>query len=927
MDEDIARTTGRGNRLDPETHNPRKRAGQRRDSGAAALGGVNYHSFFENSVVGFYISSPDGVFLEANQAMADILGFESPSELVSFYTDLRTQLYVDPEKRHEFLAELQRCGYVKNMEYRVVRRDGAYIWILTNARAVRDESGRTLYFEGSYQDITERRRVERAHRLNEARLEALNTLLQMKDSSLEEIADFALESAVTLTESEIGYLAFMDREETTLTMHSWSRRAMRKCRIPGQSVHFSVEETGLWGEAVRQRRAVITNDLDAAGVERKGFPEGHVAVRRHMNTPVMDGGRIVLVAGVGNKEEEYEDSDLRQLTLLMQGMWDLVRRKQAEKSLEQKNRELETFVNNIPHMAWLKDEDSNFLLANRAFGDAVGMDPEYLRSNTCAVCFGRDVAEEMKKDDRRVMEEKRPITVEETVTDKDGRELCLETSKSPILDSKGNVTGTVGVGVDITDRKRAEERLRQSEEKFRKSFQANPDPVFLLTADGLYSDVNDSAIRTLGYDRERIVGRKLDLSPFLTGESSRIVAQNFELRKQGADIKPYTIELRTRSGESLFAEINVGTFEEEGRFAGELVVARDVTERRRFEEKLRYFSFHDSLTGLYNRNFFEEEMRRLQDGRFAPMGIIVCDVDGLKLINDTMGHERGDALLAGTAEVLRRTFRESDVVARIGGDEFAVLVTGVGPQEMESAANRLRNAVQASDALDPAPGLSISVGYAVSEEHKVDIQDLFRQADNAMYREKLNRAQSIHGYIVQALMKALEARDFITEGHCERLESVVVRLAKAMRLPESAINDLTLLAKFHDLGKVGISDQILFKPGKLSPEEARAMRKHCEIGHRIAQTIPSLAHISDWILKHHEWWDGRGYPLGLKGENIPLVCRILAVADAFEAMTSDRPYRKAMSHAETMEELRRNAGTQFDPDVVEQFMRVFNNTP
>jgi diguanylate cyclase (GGDEF)-like protein len=356
-------------------------------------------------------------------------------------------------------------------------------------------------------------------------------------------------------------------------------------------------------------------------------------------------------------------------------------------------------------------------------------------------------------------------------------------------------------------------------------------------------------------------------------------------------------------------------------------VARDVTERRLFEEKLRYFSFHDSLTGLYNRNFFEEEMRRLQDGRFAPMGIIVCDVDGLKLINDTMGHERGDALLASTAEVLRKAFRESDVVARIGGDEFAVLLTGVGPQEMESAANRLRKAVRASGALETAPGLSISVGYAVSEKDELNLQDLFRQADNAMYREKLNRAQSIHGYIVQALMKALEARDFITEGHCERLESVVVQLAKAMRLPESAINDLTLLAKFHDLGKVGISDSILFKPGKLSPEEARAMRRHCEIGHRIAQTIPSLAHISDWILKHHEWWDGRGYPLGLKGRDIPLACRILAVADAFEAMTSDRPYRKALSHAETMEELRRNAGTQFDPDVVEHFMRVFDNTP
>ena len=214
------------------------------------------------------------------------------------------------------------------------------------------------------------------------------------------------------------------------------------------------------------------------------------------------------------------------------------------------------------------------------------------------------------------------------------------------------------------------------------------------------------------------------------------------------------------------------------------------------------------------------------------------------------------------------------------------------------------------------------MGYAIGREIPVDMNALFKEADNNMYREKLHQKNSARSAIVQGLVKALEARDFITEGHGDRLQNLVEEFARVVGIPEYSLPDLRLLAHFHDIGKVGIPDHILFKSGPLTDEEWKIMRQHCEIGHRIANSTPDLAPIADWILKHQEWWNGKGYPLGIQGESIPLECRILSIVDAFDAMTSDRPYRKALDRNAATAELQRCAGAQFDPELVETFTRL-----
>ncbi len=470
----------------------------------------------------------------------------------------------------------------------------------------------------------------------------------------------------------------------------------------------------------------------------------------------------------------------------------------------------------------------------------------------------------------------------------------------------------------------AEASLRATERDYTNLMENMVDGFFRTDDKGAVVLVNSALVRMLGYlSAGEIVG-----SPAHSlWDNRRDWASYSHKLLQNGHVADFSGVLRKKTGDGLPVSVSSHPYFDEYGIMGTEGIIRDISERREAEENLRYQSFHDGLTDLYNRFYFNNCLKSLANDDVQALGLVVVDVDGLKVVNDTLGHEAGDAMLKTTADVLRHVF-PNQVVARIGGDEFAAVLPDVSEQELTEAIARLKKAVKAKNPRRKSARLplQVSAGYALAKGPNYDMHELLKQADRFMYREKLRQAVGRQGTLLNTLKDMLAARDYITEGHASRMQTLVLALAEKADIKITSLLDIGLFAQFHDIGKVGIPDAILNKKGPLDREEWLTMQLHAEIGHRIAKGSDELAPIADWILKHHERWDGKGYPLGLSGEDIPVECRILAIVDAYDAMTNDRPYRKAMTPEEAMAELRKCAGSQFDPRLLELFFAVLEDT-
>lgn len=582
-------------------------------------------------------------------------------------------------------------------------------------------------------------------------------------------------------------------------------------------------------------------------------------------------------------------------------------------------------IDNAPIGMAVLTPDDEILHVNQALCDMLGYTPEELLGRKFgSLSYPGDPGSDLELREKLLRGEIPRYQLGKLYPRKDGVAIEAMLSVSLVKDEQENPSLFIAQIEDVTERNRARKALFEEKERLAVTLHSIHDGVIVTDIDARVILMNKVAEDLTGWTESDAVGKPLSkilrtIDIETQAECKSAVERALEI---GEPVKSSGhMAIVALDGTERVIEDSAAPVHDRGKnIIGAILVFRDITERKLAEEQIKYLSYHDKLTDLYNRAYFEEQLERLDEESRLPLSLIMGDVNGLKLVNDLFGHQEGDRLLRSIAKILMDCCRDEDIVSRWGGDEFAIILPGTTERAAMEICERIRQSLASTsgDLVQP----SIALGYATKEEAGQEIRQVLKEAEDRMYRNKLVEGKSARSAIISSLQRTLGERTHETEEHARRLQDLALRMGQALGLSSNQMDELALLAVLHDIGKIGIPDDILIKPGSLSKEEWVTMKKHAEIGYRIAQTSYELAHVADAILAHHEWWDGTGYPQGLKGNEIPLTSRIIAIIDAYDVMTHGRPYREAISPHAALMELKRCAGSQFDPALVEVFINM-----
>ena len=466
--------------------------------------------------------------------------------------------------------------------------------------------------------------------------------------------------------------------------------------------------------------------------------------------------------------------------------------------------------------------------------------------------------------------------------------------------------------------------LQENREQLKLILDSTAEGIYGMDTEGLCTFCNESALRMLGYSsQEELLGKNMhfqihhtrrDGTPFPLSECK--IMESF---KNGRGV--YVDDEIFWRKDGTFFDVRYSSYPQyrDGKMVGSVITFMDNTERKKNEEHIKYLTYHDPLTNINNRLFFEEQIPVLDTEDNLPISVIFGDLNGLKLTNDIFGHAAGDRLLTEAAAAFKKASGNEGLAARIGGDEFALIMPNTDADRAKDVIEEIRKSFSNENSNDIIG--SVSLGASTKTSAEESMHEMIEIAENLMYKDKTINRNKNNKNMIRKIINNLHNRSPREKRHSENVSVLCEKIAEEMGLSKALIKRLGENGYFHDIGKIVLEDDILNKHRDLTEEEYRKMQQHSVVGYRILNLFDDTIDLAEGVLSHHEHWDGTGYPKGIKGEEIPLSSRIIAVAEAYDVMTNDN-YDRRKTNDEAVEEIIRLSGVRFDKDAVEAFIKI-----